>query len=333
MTVDLSPKGHTVMSDAVGPVLQVAGLTKTYGRVVAVDNCTFDVCPGDIFGLLGPNGAGKTTTLRMLVGLVRPDRGKIAIFGRNVRSAASPPTGVGAQIERPGVYPYLSAVDNLVVVATAGGLEHPTRTSRQLLAVVGLEADRDRRVRDFSTGMRQRLAIAMGLLGEPQLLLLDEPTTGLDPEGLVEIRSLLHELRDRGVTLLLSSHLLGEVEQVCNRIAVMRRGRVVACDSVDAFAASDPELLIRFARPEDSRIAMEILRQSRMAADLRDIGAGLLVLSGPSLDGEAAARALGAAGLFASEITPRRRSLESRYLELIGSYSDASDGEDSSRQQ
>jgi ABC-2 type transport system ATP-binding protein len=293
------------------------GLSKRFGSVVAVDECALDVHPGDIFGLLGPNGAGKTTTIRMLAGLVRPDRGTITLFGQPLAPATPPPRDVGILIERPALYPYLSALGNLRVFGVAAGLPDPRRSARDLLAMVGLAAAADRRVRGFSTGMRQRLAIALALLSEPRLLILDEPTTGLDPEGLVEIREMLRRLRDEGVTIVLSSHLLAEVDQVCNRVAIMNRGRIVASDLLSGLRAGEGEHVVRFAQQPELLGAQQALERQGISVNLIEDPAGL-VISRSSISGEATARLLAAAGLYPSEISVRRPSLESYYLELVG---------------
>jgi ABC-type multidrug transport system ATPase subunit len=253
----------------------------------------------------------------MLAGLVRPDRGTITLLGQSLEPATPPPCGVGMLIERPALYPYLSALGNLRVFGVAAGLPDPTQSARDVLALVGLAADAERRVRGFSTGMRQRLAIALALLGEPRLLILDEPTTGLDPEGLVEIRGMLRRLRDEGVTIVLSSHLLAEVDQVCNRVAIMNRGRIVASDLLWGMPGRERELVVRFAQERELIGAQQALERQGISARLIEDPAGLVV-SQSSISGEATSRLLAAAGLYPSEITSRRPSLESYYLDLVG---------------
>jgi ABC-2 type transport system ATP-binding protein len=218
------------------PAIELTGLTRDFGKRRAVDGLTLRVEPGEIFGFLGPNGAGKTTTIRCLLGLARPNSGDAKIFGRSVvtdRVAAL--EGVGALVEGPALYSHLSAIDHL----SAAAYLVPGSGNGELgglLEQVGLGDRAGDRVSTFSRGMKQRLAIATALLGSPRLLVLDEPTDGLDPLGTVEIRRLLGSLRDRGVTVFTSSHLLAEVEATCDRVAVLDRGRLKAVTTVASIA-------------------------------------------------------------------------------------------------
>jgi ABC-2 type transport system ATP-binding protein len=215
------------MTDAL-PV-RARGLVKRYGELVAVDHVDLTVEKGDVFGYLGPNGAGKTTSLRMLLGLIRPTEGAIELFGRNPHiDGAKALHGVAGFVEGPTFYPYLSARRNLRLLAAYddGGSDVRARIE-ELLELVELRDRGDDRVGGYSHGMRQRLGIAAALLRQPRLLLLDEPTTGLDPAGMRDMRDLVRGLAGEGITVLLSSHLLGEVEELCNRVAIIRKGRIV----------------------------------------------------------------------------------------------------------
>jgi ABC-2 type transport system ATP-binding protein len=213
------------MSDAL-PV-RARGLVKRYGELVAVDHVDLTVEKGDVFGYLGPNGAGKTTSLRMLLGLIRPTEGSIELFGRNPHlDGAKAIHGVAGFVEGPTFYPYLSARRNLRLLAAYDEGESRSRIE-ELLELVELSDRGDDKVGGYSHGMRQRLGIAAALLREPKLLLLDEPTTGLDPAGMRDMRDLVRRLAGDGITVLLSSHLLGEVEELCNRVAIIRKGRIV----------------------------------------------------------------------------------------------------------
>jgi ABC-2 type transport system ATP-binding protein len=215
------------MSEAL-PV-RARGLVKRYGELVAVDQVDLTVEKGDVFGYLGPNGAGKTTSLRMLLGLIRPTEGSIELFGSNPHvEGAKALHGVAGFVEGPTFYPYLSARRNLRLLAAYDDGD-PTSGSRieQLLELVELRDRGDDKVGGYSHGMRQRLGIAAALLRQPKLLLLDEPTTGLDPAGMRDMRDLVRRLAGEGITVLLSSHLLGEVEELCNRVAIIRKGRIV----------------------------------------------------------------------------------------------------------
>ena len=209
-----------------GNPVELRGLLKRYGRIVAVDNVDLTVHPGDVYGYLGPNGAGKTTSLRMMLGLIRPTSGSVRLFGRDPLASVRALEGVAGFVEEPRFYPYLSARKNLELLAAFDGGGAHGRIG-EVLDVVEL-ADRARdRVGGYSHGMRQRLGIAAALLRQPRLLLLDEPTTGLDPGGMRDIRALIRRLAGQGITVVLSSHQLVEVEEVCNRVAIIRSGRVV----------------------------------------------------------------------------------------------------------
>jgi ABC-2 type transport system ATP-binding protein len=207
--------------------LVARGLVKRYGNLVAVDHVDLNVTAGDVFGYLGPNGAGKTTSLRMLLGLIRPTSGAIELFGRDpLRVGVHALDGVAGFVEEPRFYPYLSGRRNLRLLAD---YDEP-RTRKRVEEVLELVELRDRgndRVGGYSHGMKQRLGIAASLLRSPRLLLLDEPTTGLDPAGMRDMRELVRRLAREGLTVLLSSHLLTEVEELCNRVAIIRKGRIV----------------------------------------------------------------------------------------------------------
>jgi ABC-2 type transport system ATP-binding protein len=215
------------MSDTL-PV-RARGLVKRYGDLVAVDHVDLTVEKGDVFGYLGPNGAGKTTSLRMLLGLIRPTEGSIELFGRNPHvEGAKALNGVAGFVEGPTFYPYLSARRNLRLLAAYDDGDPDARSRiEELLELVELRDRGEDKVGGYSHGMRQRLGIAAALLRQPKLLLLDEPTTGLDPAGMRDMRDLVRRLAGDGITVLLSSHLLGEVEELCNRVAIIRKGRIV----------------------------------------------------------------------------------------------------------
>jgi ABC-2 type transport system ATP-binding protein len=213
------------MNDAL-PV-SARGLFKRYGELVAVDHVDLTVEKGDVFGYLGPNGAGKTTSLRMLLGLIRPTEGSIKLFDRDPQvQGAKALQGVAGFVEGPTFYPYLSARRNMRLLAAYDDGDSRSRIEG-LLDLVELRDRGDDKVGGFSHGMRQRLGIAAALLREPKLLLLDEPTTGLDPAGMRDMRDLVRRLAGEGITVLLSSHLLAEVEELCNRVAIIRKGRIV----------------------------------------------------------------------------------------------------------
>jgi ABC-2 type transport system ATP-binding protein len=206
--------------------VELRGLTKRYGDLVAVDGVDLTVEPGDVYGYLGPNGAGKTTSLRMMLGLIRPTAGQVRIFGRDPLVSVRALEGVAGFVEAPRFYPYLSGHENLRMMAAFDGGDAAGRIG-PALEVVDLANRAKDRVGGYSHGMRQRLGIAGALLRNPRLLLLDEPTTGLDPGGMRDMRELVRRLSGEGITVVLSSHLLSEVEELCNRVAIVRRGRMV----------------------------------------------------------------------------------------------------------
>jgi ABC-type multidrug transport system ATPase subunit len=242
-------------------LVQTYELTKRFGRLIAVEEVDLEVKEGDLFGFLGPNGSGKTTTVRMLLGLVYPTSGEMLLLGRPMpRDARAVLPDVGALIEGPAFYPHLSGVTNLALFDAAGprgDRKTRRRRIRDALERVGLARDGRRAVKAYSSGMRQRLGLAAALLRPHRLLILDEPTNGLDPRGMQEIRDLLVELTADGTTVLLSSHLLTEVEAICNRAAIIHAGHLVAHDEVSALLAPtgrvwidtpDPEVVLELAK-------------------------------------------------------------------------------------
>jgi ABC-2 type transport system ATP-binding protein len=225
--------------DGAGPAIELHGLTKQFGTSVrAVDGLDLRVEHGQVWGLLGPNGAGKTTTLRMLVGLVRPTSGTATLLGHRVRPGIDVLGRVGTMIEHSSFVPFLSGMKNLQLYWESRGGTLAESNLGEALAIAGLGSSVNRKVKTYSQGMRQRLGVARALLGRPDVLILDEPTTGLDPGEMREIRSLLLRLAEQGATVLLSSHLLSEVEQVCSHVVVMDRGRRIVAGTVTELTQS-----------------------------------------------------------------------------------------------
>ncbi len=226
------------MSEAGGHPIEARGLVKRYGAVTAVDHVDLTVEAGSVYGYLGPNGAGKTTSLRMLLGLIRPDEGVARLFGRDpLEEGAAALDGVAGFVEAPRFYPYLSGRRNLELMAALDGGDAGDRIDAALETVDLADRQTDK-VKGYSHGMKQRLGIADALLRAPRLLLLDEPTTGLDPAGMRDMRLLVRRLADAGMTVLLSSHLMGEVEELCDRVAIVRSGRVIYEGALDALLHS-----------------------------------------------------------------------------------------------
>jgi ABC-2 type transport system ATP-binding protein len=295
--------------------ISVQGLTKRFGDVLAVDRLDFDVAPGTVTGFLGPNGAGKTTTLRMLLGLVAPTSGTVTIDGRPYRELADPARRVGAVLEASGFHPGRSARDHLRVLTTAGGLAPRVD---EVLEQTGLAAAARRRVGGFSLGMRQRLGLAAALLGDPDVLVLDEPANGLDPEGVHWLRGLVRGLADQGRTVLVSSHLLAEVAQTVDQVVIIDRGRLVAQSTLAALTAgADRTVRVRTAQPEALRDLL-VARGATVTLDATD----QLLVGGATAEqvGQAAA----AGGVVLHEMRFERSNLEDVFLQLTGGQGDQS---------
>ena len=296
------------MTDDRRPV-QARGLVKRYGAVMAVDHVDLTVERGDVYGFLGPNGAGKTTTLRMLLGLIRPDEGEARLFGRNPQSELPQALeGVGGFVETPSFYPYLSGRKNLELLAAFDRDGGRARID-QMLALVDLTGRADDRVGHYSQGMKQRLGVAASLLREPQLLLLDEPTNGLDPGGMRDMRQLVGRLSGEGITVLLSSHLLAEVEELCNRVAIIRSGKVAFEGRLeDLRAGADTRYRLRTTDLERARAVLQP-REVR-------IEDGALTFTATEEDVARLSRELVSAGLGITALVPERLSLERLFFEL-----------------
>jgi len=304
------------VSDA--PPVATRGLVKRYGEIVAVDGVDLTVERGDVFGYLGPNGAGKTTSLRMLLGLIRPTAGDARLFGRDpLVDGAKALQGVAGFVEGPRFYPYLSGRKNLELLADYDGDGARSRID-EVLEVVELRDRAKDRVGGYSHGMRQRLGIASALLRRPQLLLLDEPTTGLDPAGMRDMRDLVRRLAGEGITILLSSHLLNEVEELCNRVAIIRKGRIVYEGGLgDLLATATTGYRLRTTEPERTRTLL--LAQRGIA--------GVTLTDGEvrfSADEDTVARTaitLGQARIGITALVPETASLEELFLGLTGGES------------
>ena len=289
------------------------GLTGRYREgVLAVDHLDLKVQRGEVTGFLGPNGAGKTTTLRMLVGLIRPTEGRAEVAGHRPGEPAGL-ARIGALIEAPAFYPYMSGRANLQVLARYGGA--PASRIGPVLAEVDLEGRADDRVSTYSLGMKQRLGVAATLLKDPELLILDEPANGLDPQGMVEMRDLLRRLGHGERTVIVSSHLLGEIEQVCDRIGVIQRGRLIAEGTVDELRGQATSVMVRAEPRERAATVLEDLFGKgavQMAAD------GLLAVHIPPEQVAQMNRSMVEAGLAVTELRPHERSLEEAFLEITG---------------
>ncbi len=300
------------MGEEAQPV-RARGLVKRYKEVLAVDHIDLNVHEGDVYGFLGPNGAGKTTTLRMALGLIVPSEGAVELFGRDpMRHGARALEGVAGFVEAPRFYPYLSARKNLELLAALDGGGTDTRID-EVLAVVELSARARHKVGGYSHGMRQRLGIAAALLRKPRLLILDEPATGLDPAGMRDMRELIRRLADRGMTVLLSSHQLPEVQDLCDRVAIVDRGRVVyegALSDLRRQGGTGYRM-----RTTDEERALEIVRAHR---GIEHAGAGEhgLFFQAQERDVGELTLALAAAGIGILALTPELATLEDLFFRL-----------------
>lgn len=301
--------GGSAAPNVVG-VIEVRELSKRYGETVAVDGVTFDVRPGLVTGFLGPNGSGKSTTMRLILGLNRPTSGSATVHGRPYRELAAPLREVGALLDAKAVHDNRSAQLHLTWLARAGGI--PVRRVDEVLELVGLSPVAGRKVRGFSLGMSQRLGLAAALLGDPETLLLDEPVNGLDPDGIRHVRLLLRKLAAEGRTVLVSSHLMAEMEETADRILVIGNGRLVADTTLTELTRQHGGGHVRVLTPRPDRLTEvlaglggEVLAEFDGALDVTGLTAVRI--------GDAAA----AAGIALHELTPARGSLEEAFLDLV----------------
>lgn len=310
-------------------VINTNRLTKAFGTLVAVNDLHLQVMRGDVFGFLGPNGSGKTTTIRMLLGLIRPTAGRAILFGMdNAYQLPAILQRVGAIVEMPVFYPYLSGLDNLRVIAVNSGMVAGKANDRRLeevLEIVELRNYEKLAYRKYSLGMKQRLGIASALLNDPELVLLDEPTNGLDPSGVIEIRHLIKRLSALGKTIFLSSHILSEVQQVCNRVGILRKGNLVKQGSVSELLRAGEQVEVRMGRDDLVPYARAALEQARQEGNdwITDViieqntyNQPILLVNAPTARSAEVNMLLAQRNLFAAEIHPRQGSLEELYLQV-----------------
>ena len=291
-----------------GAVIEARNLTKRYGSTVAVDDLSFDVAPGRVTGFLGPNGAGKTTTMRMILGLDRPNSGVVTINGRAYRDLPAPLREVGALLDAKAVHGGRKAYNHLLLLAQSNGI----RTSRvdEVLRIVGLEGVARRRAGGFSLGMGQRLGIAAALLGDPGILMFDEPVNGLDPEGIAWVRQLMRALAAEGRTVFVSSHLMSEMALTADHLIVIGKGRLIRDESITQFVESSSRHSVRVRSPQLDRLE-EILKRAGASLSSDD---GALDVHG--LEAAAIGELAASNGLVLHELTPKRASLEEAFMEL-----------------
>lgn len=296
-------------------IIQTHDLCKQYGNALRVSHLNLNVPEGSIYGFLGPNGAGKSTTLKMILGLVRPTAGSIRVLGKDMDNSnrLSVLRQVGSLIESPSYYGHLTGKENLRIVQTLRGI--PEKNIREVLQIVRLDGQREKKVAHYSLGMKQRLGLAAALLGYPKLLILDEPTNGLDPAGIQEMRELICDLPGRfGMTVVVSSHLLSEIDQMANHVAIIREGELVFQDSLDALHGRSRHHLA--LRTTNNTVARSLLAEQSVPCEEEN---GYLIL--PILSDEVAAkltRFLADSRLGVVRLEERQKSLEDIFLDLTG---------------
>jgi ABC-2 type transport system ATP-binding protein len=293
-------------------MIEARGLTKKYGDTVAVDNLSFDVAPGKITGFLGPNGAGKTTTMRLILGLDRPSTGTVTVNGKHLNQLAWPMREVGALLDAKAVHGGRSAYNHLLCLAQTNNLPH--QRVNEVLDLVGLHDVARKRAKGFSLGMGQRLGIAAALLGDPSILMFDEPVNGLDPEGILWIRNLMKALAAEGRTVFVSSHLMSEMENTADDLIVIGRGRLIAQSTVAEFIAANSQQSVRVSTPQRELLTAAA---ASAGATVRDDGSGKLVVIGMTTAqvGDLAFEN----GIRLHELAPAHASLEQAFMELTAS--------------
>ncbi|HEV7207171.1 MAG TPA: ATP-binding cassette domain-containing protein [Mycobacteriales bacterium] len=320
MTATAATRAVPPATDQTAPAIQTYGLTKRFGRHLAVNDIDLMVPTGSVFGFLGPNGSGKTTTIRMLLGLITPNAGQVDLLGlRMPRGAPRALPRVGSLVEGPAFHPYLSGLDNLRRLDACDATTAPASRARRITAAldrVGLRAAENKRYRQYSLGMKQRLGIAAALLQPRELLVLDEPTNGLDPQGTREVRTLIREVAADGMTVLISSHLLAEIEQVATHVGIMSAGTLLRQGSLDTVLGSDGlAVTVRTTHPA---AAAATLARLGVSAPVIDALTGTLTAQLGRVPADSVAPALVAAGIPITGLTVARPALEDFFMGLTG---------------
>ncbi|MDV3752967.1 ABC transporter ATP-binding protein [Elizabethkingia anophelis] len=291
-------------------VLSVRNLTKKFKRTV-VNNISFDVEQGNVYGLLGPNGSGKSTTFGMLLTTINPTSGEWYWFGKKGTTTETLKK-IGAIIEQPNFYPYLSAAKNLKIVAEIKGT--PYSEIDKVLSTVGLLERKDDPFRTFSLGMKQRLAIASALLNNPQVLILDEPTNGLDPEGIIQIRNIIADIAKQGITIIIASHLLDEIEKICSHVIVLKEGNAIYSGSVDGMTNSKGYFELK---ADNNNLLLKILEELNLFSDLKQNGEIIIANIHEDLSASELNRKVSEKGIYLSHLAKKKQSLEAQFLELV----------------
>ena len=312
------PESRAAATQTREVVLRTRDLSKYYGQRIAVNNLNLEVYRGEIFGFLGPNGAGKTTTIRMALGLIAPTGGTVEILGQDVSAyGARILPRVGALVETPALYLYMSGRNNLRAVASVlGGV--PEKRIDAVLELVGLQSRQKDRVRTYSLGMKQRLGVAIALLQDPDLLILDEPANGLDPAGIVEMRDLMHRLSAEGKTVFISSHLLTEVQQICTRVAIVNLGKLVTVSTIEDLTAGHGEFMVTL---EQTTEVLALIQNQSWGKKAHIDEHGAIITAAPDGRGRSLNLFLVNAGFAPDTLAQSTQDLEQVFLRLTNSGS------------
>jgi len=295
-------------------VLSIKGLSKNYKDFTAVNKLSFDVEQQMVFGLLGPNGSGKTTTLGMLMGVIRPSSGDFSWFNNGRKDENR--KRIGALLETPNFYPYLTAVQNLEVVAKIKGIDSPARSIENTLRTVGLYQRRDSKFKTFSLGMKQRLAIGAALLGSPEVLVLDEPTNGLDPQGIAEIRELIIRIGKSGKTIIIASHILDEIQKICTHCAILRKGELLQVSTIDHLIGNQDVRLIKVGAEEMSKMKA-IIEQENNYSVYKEDEKSIIIRSPKETTASDMNKFFFEKGIILNQLSVFSESLENQFLEII----------------
>ena len=303
-----------ILADMSINAIEVHGLTKRYKNIAALSVANFTVPQGSICGFVGPNGSGKTTTIRMLLGLITPTEGSGTVLGQPITDPTTYLAQVGAMIEGPAFYPALSGAENLRVLATLGGIDQSR--VEELIDLVGLKGRGKHKYKTYSLGMKQRLGIAAALLPNPQLLILDEPTNGLDPEGIQEVRDLLKRLAEGGTTVFVSSHLLSELELISEHIVMLRKGQVIFAGPMsELLAAQKPLIIVKTSRKSDLKKIVALAKAEGHNATIKD---GEAFIEGPHNWAATLNELAFDEGITISKLLPTTPNLEETFFEMTG---------------
>ena len=287
-------------------------MNKRYGKLQAVKNVSLEIKKGNVYGILGPNGSGKSTTLGIVLNVVNKTSGEYSWFGGAIKTHEALKK-VGAIIERPNFYPYMTAQENLELVCKIKGINY--NKVQEKLEVVGLIDRKDSKFNTFSLGMKQRLAIASALLNDPEILILDEPTNGLDPQGIHQIRDIIKFIASQGTTILLASHLLDEVEKVCSHVLILRKGEILYSGTVEGMSSNNGFIELQ---ANDNKLAIAALKDFQNITEIKEIDGKILLYSKTDIDTSLLNKFLCERSIYLNHLTKKKNSLEEQFLQLTG---------------